>query len=144
MLTDILRDRFGLDEGYIGSDNENVEFLEHGYQGFADSELNAASMAIAAGVDQNMPGASYLKITQADLTSGAINPADLDRAVSNILRKKFASRLFDRLADETMARDDLASGARTSRQLCVPSWFDCSVLGARLRRGRCEVAACWV
>ena len=30
MLTDTLRDRFGLDGGYIGSDNENVEFLAHG------------------------------------------------------------------------------------------------------------------
>ena len=38
--------------GYIGSDNENVEFLQHGYQGFADNTTDAASMALSAGVDQ--------------------------------------------------------------------------------------------
>ena len=30
MLTDTLRDRFGLDNGYIGSDNENVDGLAVG------------------------------------------------------------------------------------------------------------------
>jgi beta-glucosidase-like glycosyl hydrolase len=49
MLTDTLRDRFGLDDGYIGSDNANVEFLQHGYQAFADNASDAAAMALDAG-----------------------------------------------------------------------------------------------
>ena len=81
MLTDTLRDRFGLDNGYIGSDNENVEFLAHGYQGFAANESEGAAMSIAAGVDQDMPGASFLQINQDDISSGRIQQADLDRAV---------------------------------------------------------------
>jgi beta-glucosidase len=49
MLTDTLRDRFGLDDGYIGSDNANVEFLQHGYQEFANNASDAAAMALDAG-----------------------------------------------------------------------------------------------
>jgi beta-glucosidase len=105
MLTDVLRDRFGLDGGYIGSDNENVEFLANGYQGFASNVSDAAAISIAAGVDQDMPGASFLAITADDLTSGRVDKLALDRAVANVLRKKFASRLFDRLADTTMVQE---------------------------------------
>ena len=64
-----------------GSDNENVEFLAHGYQGFAANASEGAAMSIAAGVDQDMPGASFLQINQDDISSGRIQQADLDRAV---------------------------------------------------------------
>jgi beta-glucosidase len=52
-----------------------------------------------------MPGASFLAITADDLSSGRVDQAALDRAVSNVLRKKFASRLFDQVADTTMLNE---------------------------------------
>jgi beta-glucosidase len=52
-----------------------------------------------------MPGASFLAITADDLSTGRIDSDALDRAVSNILRKKFASRLFDRPADTSMVHE---------------------------------------
>jgi beta-glucosidase-like glycosyl hydrolase len=67
-----------------------------------------------------MPGASFLAITQDDVASGRINGTALDRAVSNVLRKKFASRLFDRLADETLVSEIDSAGHRaTARERAV-------------------------
>jgi beta-glucosidase len=94
MLTDTLRNRFGLRDGYIGSDCGNVEALFKSFTGFSDSEADGAVLAAEAGVDQDMPGEAFLKLDQS-VISGAMSNDTLDRAVSNVLRKKFALRLFD-------------------------------------------------
>ena len=94
MLTDTLRNRFGLRDGFIGSDDTNVEGLYNYFQGFASSVAEAAEIAMEAGVDQDMPGASYLNCA-ASVKSGLISNETFSRAVSNILRKKFASGIFD-------------------------------------------------
>jgi len=52
MLTDTLRNRFGLHNGYIGSDNTNVEGLSGYFRGFASNDSDAAVIAMEAGVDQ--------------------------------------------------------------------------------------------
>lgn len=54
MLTDTLRNRFGLRDGYIGSDNTNVEGLGSYFKGFSEDEEDAAVVAMTAGVDQDM------------------------------------------------------------------------------------------
>lgn len=94
MLTDTLRNRFGLLNGYIGSDNTNIEGLSGYFRGFAANNSDAAVIAMRAGVDQDMPGGTFI---QADMLveNGKLDNATLDRAVSNILAKKFASGLFD-------------------------------------------------
>lgn len=94
MLTDVLRRRFGLDGGYVGSDDGNVEALHQYYIGFADNETHAATIAVGAGVDQDMPGSAFLGLA-AQVRTGVVPKADLDRAAGNVLRKKFASGLFD-------------------------------------------------
>lgn len=94
MLTDTLRNRFGLRNGYIGSDNTNVEGLSNYFQGYAASADDGAAIAMAAGVDQDMPGAAFMHADKLVQQSTIAN-ATLDRAVGNILRKKFAARLFD-------------------------------------------------
>lgn len=94
MLTDILRNRFGLGSGYIGSDNTNVEGLAKYFVGFTGNESDAAVVAMSAGIDQDMPGASFMSADQL-VTAGKLDEKVLNRAVSNILTKKFAARLFD-------------------------------------------------
>ena len=49
---------------------------------------------MSAGVDQDMPGASFMNADRL-VAEGALANATLDRAVGNILTKKFAARLFD-------------------------------------------------
>ena len=55
-VTDTLRNRFGLLNGYIGSDNSNVEGLAFDYVGFADDANDSAILAMNTGIDQDMPG----------------------------------------------------------------------------------------
>ncbi len=94
MLTETLRNRFGLGDGYIGSDCGNVEALMNSYTGFSFDTLDAAVQAAEAGVDQDMPGGSFENLDRA-VDSGLLSNATFDRAVANVLRKKFASGLFD-------------------------------------------------
>jgi len=94
MLTDVLRNRFGMRDGYIGSDCGNVEALFGSYTGFAESNTDAAVLAMEAGMDIDMCGPTFEALDEAVL-AGTIANATLDRAVANVLRKKFAARLFD-------------------------------------------------
>jgi beta-glucosidase len=93
LVTDTLRNRFGLLGGYTGSDMGNVMQLARNY-GFAKDGPTAVRLAMEAGLDQNM-GGQYVTYTKAVVESGELSNATLDRAVGNILRKKFATGLFD-------------------------------------------------
>ena len=80
LLRDVLRERFGLGhDGYIGSDNTNVEGLSAYFHGFASNASDAAAMALAAGVDQDMPGGSYLGLA-ALVSAGVVPLSNVDRA----------------------------------------------------------------
>eukprot|EP00966_Prymnesium_polylepis_P220658 5103867-Prymnesium_polylepis.1 len=83
LLTGVLRERFGFGNGYVGSDNTNVEGLRD-YFYFAANESDAAVMALTAGVDQDMPGGAFLALAPA-IKAGAVPMAAVDRAVANIL-----------------------------------------------------------
>jgi beta-glucosidase-like glycosyl hydrolase len=103
LLTGVLRERFGFGNGYVGSDNTNVEGLRD-YFYFAANESDAAVMALTAGVDQDMPGGAFLALAPA-IKAGAVPMAAVDRAVANILTMKFASRLFDAPSDPSLASE---------------------------------------
>eukprot|EP01052_Picozoa_sp_SAG31_P031714 SAG31_NODE_3391_length_4326_cov_6.489236_3_plen_593_part_00 len=94
MLTETLRNRFGLGDGYIGSDCGNVEALMNSYTGFSHDSMDAAVQAAEAGVDQDMPGGSFEHLDQA-VRFGLISNSSFNRAVANVLRKKFAVGLFE-------------------------------------------------
>ena len=93
LVTGVLRNRFGLLGGYIGSDMGNVMQLQRNY-GFASTGGVATTLAMEAGLDQNM-GGEFATQTKPLVLAGTLHNATLDRAVGNILRKKFASGLFD-------------------------------------------------
>ena len=64
----------------------------------ASTEGEAAALSLNAGVDMDFAGCSYSQLA-AEVTAGRVPMAELDRAVSNVLRVKFATGLFDRPAN---------------------------------------------
>lgn len=97
LVTDVLRNRFGLLGGYIGSDMGNVNQLGTGTYAMAHDGSEAVKLAMEAGLDQNMGGqyVTFAKGLVYGTADESMANATLDRAVGNILRKKFASGLFD-------------------------------------------------
>ncbi|KRF21825.1 glycoside hydrolase family 3 N-terminal domain-containing protein [Phycicoccus sp. Soil803] len=92
-LTGLLRDELGFD-GLVISDLAAVSqlFSKHGT---AEDGSQALAQGIRAGVDLNLEnGVSSDQIAQA-VRSGLLAEADLDRAVANVLRAKFAIGLFE-------------------------------------------------
>ena len=87
-------------------------------QGFADNTSDAAAMAISAGVDQDMPGSSYLHIAD-EVRAGRIPVEHVDRAAGNVLRKKLAARLFDAAADPSLAKEVDSPTARNLARLAA-------------------------
>ena len=59
LLTDVLRNRFGLGDGYIGSDADNVYQLSGGPDGYgiASDAADATQLWLSSGGDQAMPNA---------------------------------------------------------------------------------------
>ena len=91
LLTDVLRDRWGF-EGVVYSDLFSID----GMAGHvAPDRMTAGAMALQAGVDMDLGAASYGRKTLEALGRGLITEADIDRAVSRVLRLKFMAGLFD-------------------------------------------------
>jgi beta-glucosidase len=95
-LTTVLRNRFGLGGGYIGSDSGNVKDLHDKY-GVARSDDDAVGLWVDSGGDQAMD--RLLESPSLNMSSlieqGLVSRTSLDRAASNVLRVKFASGIFD-------------------------------------------------
>eukprot|EP00935_MAST-01C_sp_MAST-1C-sp1_P000418 g418.t1 len=110
-LTQVLRDELGFGAGYIGADSHNVVQLSS-TQHVAASTSDAAILAVEAGLDQdlntlhNTPFGTLVGSSAhsaQDPSLSALN-ASIDRAAGNVLRYKFAARLFDApYANETAA-----------------------------------------
>ena len=104
LLTGVLRERWGFD-GTLVADYFGVAFL-HKLHGVAGDLAEAAALALAAGVDVELPtGDAYLEPLRRAVESGAV-PIDLvDRAVRRVLRQKEQVRLLD----ESFAVPDTAA-----------------------------------
>ncbi len=93
LLTDVLRKEWGF-EGLVVSDyfalNEMI-IIHH----IAADKETAARLALEAGVDMELPFAdAYLTLPQ-QVRDGKVSEAQIDRAVSHVLRAKFLAGLFD-------------------------------------------------
>ena len=64
--------------------------VSRGADKLASTEGEAAALSLHAGVDMDFAGCSYSHLA-AEITQGRVAVADLDRAVSNVLRVKFAT-----------------------------------------------------
>lgn len=94
LISDILRNEWGF-KGYVVTDCGAIKHL-YAQHRFAKDSLDAAVMAIIAGIDMECGGkkdlSSNIKIA---LKKGLIVESDLNNAVSNILRGRFLLGMFD-------------------------------------------------
>jgi beta-glucosidase-like glycosyl hydrolase len=94
LLTDVLRDQWGFD-GFVVADYGAVSFL-HLFDGVAADSVEAAAMALRAGLDVELPApAAYPFGLPAALDRELITMADIDLAVSRVLTAKFQLGLFE-------------------------------------------------
>ncbi len=92
LLQQVLRNEWGF-QGFVVSDYTAInELMKHG---IAASEYDAGRAAFAAGVDMDMQGSVYHDHLKEMLHKGDITVRQLDDAVRNVLRVKFALGLFD-------------------------------------------------
>lgn len=93
-LTDLLRDRMGLD-GLAVSDYSAIE-NEYNVQGLYDSLAEAGERSMAAGMDMEWPqSAAYNKELLSWFESGKADVKILDTVVQRILEAKFRMGLFE-------------------------------------------------
>ncbi|WP_158843588.1 beta-xylosidase/alpha-l-arabinosidase [Saccharothrix deserti] len=94
LLTDLLRDQWGFD-GVVVADYFAVSFLETAH-GIAGSPGEAAALALAAGVDVELPSVRCYGEPLAELVrSGVVDEGLVDRAVTRVLTQKCELGLLD-------------------------------------------------
>ncbi|MEU8240964.1 glycoside hydrolase family 3 N-terminal domain-containing protein [Actinoplanes missouriensis] len=122
VLTDLLRGRLGF-TGSVVSDYSTVEWL-HTRQGVASSAAEAGELALAAGLDVELPAAVGFKTLEDSVREGRIDEAVLDDAVRRVLVDKFQLGLFDNPyvdADPIELSAAQSEGAALSRELADAS-----------------------
>ncbi|MGA7192695.1 MAG: glycoside hydrolase family 3 N-terminal domain-containing protein [Anaerolineales bacterium] len=94
VLTDLLRGQLGFD-GLVVSDYEAIIML-HNFHKVATNASYAASMALNAGIDVELPSVvCYGQPLKSALENGDINLELIDRSVGRHLKKKFELGLFE-------------------------------------------------
>ena len=92
LMTDILRGEWGF-KGFVVSDYTGVnELVPHGV---AEDEQHAAELAINAGIDMDMTGATFIKYLKKSVEEGKVSEQAINNATSRILEMKFLLGLFD-------------------------------------------------
>jgi hypothetical protein len=98
LITDVLRGELNTSNVFVHSDGGCVISCNMGVYKLASTEGEAAALSLYAGVDMDFAGCSYSQLA-AEITAGRVPMSELDRAVANVLRVKFATGLFDREAN---------------------------------------------
>jgi beta-glucosidase len=93
LLGDVLRGEWGFD-GIISSDYNGVDQLASLHHVAAD-DAEAARLALAAGVDSELPDGQAFATLADQVAAGAVPLALIDRACTRILTFKFRAGLFD-------------------------------------------------
>jgi beta-glucosidase len=92
LLDDLARGRWGFDGVMISDYNAVTELLAHGV---AADRVEAAALALNAGVDIDMMGDAYLLGLPDALERGLVTMAQIDASVLRILKLKAALGLFE-------------------------------------------------
>jgi beta-glucosidase len=93
LLRDILRNELGFN-GYVYSDWGAIEMLHNAHY-VSESYKDAAILAVKSGVDLDAPAPDAFQNLESAVESGEVEEKWIDEAVSNILRVKFRTGLFD-------------------------------------------------
>ena len=92
LLTDILRDEWNFN-GFVVTDYTSInEMVPHG---FAVDEKNAAELALNAGIDMDMQGATFYNYLAELVKEGRVSVTSIDQAVKRIINLKFELGLFE-------------------------------------------------
>lgn len=93
LLTDVLRGEWGF-KGAVVSDYYAIEEMS-GRHGIAKDNAEAARLALAAGVDSDLPkGAAYSTLL-ASVREGKVSEAAIDQSTRRMLALKFRAGLFE-------------------------------------------------
>lgn len=93
LLGRVLRQEWGF-RGYVTSDGEGLQMLVQTHH-VAANKLDAAKLAIAAGVDYDLSDGSVYRTLLAQVKQGSVPESEVDRAVARVLATKFRLGLFD-------------------------------------------------
>ena len=93
LLEDVLRREWGF-RGLVVSDYFAIEQLVSRHH-VADNKADAARQALDAGVDLELPDPDGFPALTAEIESGRITEAQVNRAAERVLRAKFLAGLFD-------------------------------------------------
>ncbi len=82
LMTDLLRNKWHF-RGFVVSDYTGInELVPHG---IAKDEKHAAELAVNAGIDMDMTGATYIKFLTKSVQEGTVSENTIDNAVRHIL-----------------------------------------------------------
>jgi beta-glucosidase len=118
LLQDVLRDEWGY-QGAIVSDYFALKELDSVHKMVASMD-EAAALALAAGVDVELPDGEAFKRLPELISNNTISESRIDEAVRRVLRMKFEAGLFEQpyvnaeLADPQTATADAIALARTA------------------------------
>jgi len=96
LLKDVLRKEWGF-KGFVLSDLGAIKMSLNSHQ-IASSPADAMAQTLSAGLDMqfyDFPHQQFFDAVTQALKTGQLSAADLDRAVSDVLRVKFVLGLFD-------------------------------------------------
>jgi beta-glucosidase len=116
LLQDVLRDEWGFD-GIVVSDYDGVPQLDTLHHVAGDLE-EAARMALAAGVDSELPDGLGFRTLVSQVETGKVDPALIDRAVTRILEFKFRAGLFENPYGDVERTAEITGNAR-ARELAL-------------------------
>jgi beta-glucosidase len=123
LLTDVLRDEWGLDGPVISDYTAVQELIAHGV---AADGADAARQALNAGTDIEMVSRLYNQYGQQLVDSGAVSMERIDEAVRRVLRFKYRLGLFEnphvdesREAGELLSRENLREARRIAGRSMV-------------------------
>lgn len=92
LFTDILRNQWDF-KGFVVTDYTGInELVPHGV---ARDEAEAAVLAVNAGIDMDMTGATFIKYLKNAVEAGDVMEATINNATRHILEMKFILGLFD-------------------------------------------------
>ncbi|MGO9483035.1 MAG: glycoside hydrolase family 3 N-terminal domain-containing protein [Rhodomicrobium sp.] len=109
-LRGLLRARYGFDGVIVSDFNAIAELISHGV---AADTVEAAALALNAGVDIDMASGAYLEGLPQALGRGLVSEADIDTAVKRVLDLKVRLGLFERPFADGSA---LPQGTRENRR----------------------------
>ena len=106
LMTEVLRKEWGF-TGFVVTDYTGTnELVPHGV---AEDEKHAAELAVNAGIDMDMTGASFIKYLTQSVKEGKVSEEAINTATRRILEMKFLLGLFDdpyRYLNEERARQN--------------------------------------